>query len=146
MWDWSDRIRKVRRVAGLSQREMARLAGVRPSTWSAWEAGRNAPRDGEARRVAGALAGALAVSPQWLLGLPDQQLYALLPRMDSNHQPPDWRSDRGVRGEWRASSGFPDPPICDSDHNNCDSYRGSHCLTVPITSGSEVAIGDAACR
>ena len=98
VWDWADRIRKVRRVAGLTQADMARVAGVRAATWSAWESGRNIPVPDTAERVADRIAARFPVSADWLLGRqPDLQLSVLLPRMESNHQPPDCRPDAGHR-------------------------------------------------
>ena len=95
-WDWGDRMRKIRRsVAMLSQSEMAKLLGVKTPTYGAWEGGRNAPSLTLAYRVAKILEDAYPgrVSAGWVLGLDsiDAASEALLPRMDSNHQPCGWR-------------------------------------------------------
>lgn len=42
-WTFAERLRKGRRDARLSQSEMASLLGVKESTFSAWETGRNTP-------------------------------------------------------------------------------------------------------
>jgi len=42
-WSFAERLRKGRRDARLSQAEMASLIGVKESTYSAWETGRNTP-------------------------------------------------------------------------------------------------------
>lgn len=42
-WSQSGRLRKGRREAGLKQERIAELLGVRLSTYSAWETGRNTP-------------------------------------------------------------------------------------------------------
>ena len=115
-WSFGDKLRKVRRdIAGMSQTQMADLLAVNPATYSAWEGGRAKPQP----RVAEALAQRLEVrfagqvSAAWLLGYHPVTAYSqgsptylwligeepagqshdvgLLPRMDSNHQPPDSR-------------------------------------------------------
>lgn len=91
-WDWGDRMRKIRRtIANLSQAEMAELVGVKPPTYSAWEGGRSEPGYKLALQVAYRIAAAYPeqVSVAWVLGTDDSDP---LPWMDSNHQPPDWRS------------------------------------------------------
>jgi len=42
-WTFAERLRKGRRDARLSQTEMSALLGVKESTYSAWETGRNTP-------------------------------------------------------------------------------------------------------
>lgn len=40
---WGDNIRRQRKVAGMSQEELAAALGVKQSAVSRWEAGENAP-------------------------------------------------------------------------------------------------------
>ena len=99
-WDWADRLRKIRRsVAGMSQAQMAALVGVKPPTYSAWEGGRNQPSLRTAYTVAQIIEQTFPgkVSAGWVLGLDaiDAASESLLPRMDSNHQPCDWRPHNG---------------------------------------------------
>jgi transcriptional regulator with XRE-family HTH domain len=95
-WDFSDRLRKIRReVAGMTQEEMATELGTSQRAYAAWETGRTKPDDIVA--VAKRIAIRWRISPAWTLGIdetpppnpdgPDGGL--LLPRMDSNHQPCD---------------------------------------------------------
>jgi len=42
--DTSERIRKAREAAGISQAQLARMVGVSPSTPYRWEAGRSRPQ------------------------------------------------------------------------------------------------------
>lgn len=44
-WDFSDRIRKVRRTLGLTQEQMAVALEVGDKRYAAWESGRNTPDD-----------------------------------------------------------------------------------------------------
>ena len=93
-WDWADRLRKIRRsVACMSQAQMAALVGVKPPTYSAWEGGRNQPSLRTAYTVAQIIEQSFPgrVTAAWVLGF-DAGSEPLLPRMDSNHQPCDWRS------------------------------------------------------
>lgn len=94
-WDWGDRLRKIRRhVANVSQAEMARIVGVKTPTYGAWESGRNEPGYKLALQVARRLEAHFPgqVSAAWVLGQAiDLHEPASLPRMDSNHQPPDYR-------------------------------------------------------
>ena len=96
-WNWGDRMRKIRRsVAKLSQEDMASLLGVKTPTYGAWEGGRNEPTLKLAYKVAHILEDAYPgqVSAGWVLGLDTIDAeQALLPRMDSNHQPPGCRPD-----------------------------------------------------
>jgi DNA-binding XRE family transcriptional regulator len=108
-WTWGDRIRKVRReIARVSQGNMAQMIGVNTATLSSWEGNRATPH----RLVAEPLAQQIEemfpgrVTAAWLLGQEDNGPHPgrtadgnrepnyldlienLLPRMDSNHQPP----------------------------------------------------------
>ena len=49
------RVRGLRRRRGITQAEAARLAGVAPSTWGAWEEGRRLPRLSALPAIAAAL-------------------------------------------------------------------------------------------
>ena len=100
VWDWADRLRKIRRtVACVSQADMAALLGVKPATYSAWEGGRHEPpmrvAFDVARRLEQHFPGRITAA--WVLGLDseDSESRGLLPRMDSNHQPPDCRFHAG---------------------------------------------------
>lgn len=66
-WTLGDRLRKIRRDLGLDQHELAAELGVKPSTLSAWESGRNTPDDpvGIARR----LEEITSVPAAWTLGV-----------------------------------------------------------------------------
>lgn len=44
-WSLADRLRKIRRDRHLTQDEIAHQLGIKPTVWSAWEAGRNRPGD-----------------------------------------------------------------------------------------------------
>ena len=105
-FDWGDRLRKVRRtIAKLSQTDMATLVGTQQATYSKWENG-TVPAIPVAQRVSEILEREFPgeVSAVWLLMgyAPFQQVEAAerpwLPRMDSNHQPPDYWFDAGQSG------------------------------------------------
>ena len=90
-WTFGDRLRKIRRVVGVSQAEFAdRLSQGRQSL-AAWESGLNEPRNAVA--VAKRIELAYGVPATWTLGLdggpgPDGR-----PRQDSNLQPTGYRPD-----------------------------------------------------
>lgn len=44
-WTLADRLRKIRRDRHMTQDQMAHALGVKPVTWSSWEAGRTRPTD-----------------------------------------------------------------------------------------------------
>jgi transcriptional regulator with XRE-family HTH domain len=44
-WQLSDRLRKIRRDRQMTQEQIAQELGVKPVTWSSWEAGRTHPSD-----------------------------------------------------------------------------------------------------
>ena len=70
-FDFSDRIRKVRRdIAHLTQKQMAEELGVNQKAYEAWEAGRNKPDDivAIAKRIALRWRG---ISAAWVLGVDD---------------------------------------------------------------------------
>lgn len=94
-FDFSDRLRKVRRtVAKMTQTEMAAELNVTRARYEAWESGRNTPEDivAVAKRIEFRWRG--QVTAAWMLGVDDTPPSPPageqeLPRMDSNHQPPD---------------------------------------------------------
>jgi DNA-binding XRE family transcriptional regulator len=121
-WTWGDRIRKVRRdIAKVSQEGMAEVIGVNVATLSSWEGNRAQPYLRLAERIARRVEELFPdkVSAAWLLGqgaddpVPverpvqarasgeptyvDLTELAWLPRMDSNHQPPDCCPRAGQR-------------------------------------------------
>jgi transcriptional regulator with XRE-family HTH domain len=65
-----DRIRHIRRSAGLRQCDVARAVGVRRETVANWEAGRNEPR----KQNRDALMGALGVT--------EAEFYTYAPEVD----------------------------------------------------------------
>jgi transcriptional regulator with XRE-family HTH domain len=66
-WTFADRLRKVRREAGLSQAEFAAQIGVKDKAYGAWEIGANNPSDIVA--VAQRIELAFGVPAAWMLGL-----------------------------------------------------------------------------
>lgn len=69
-WTFGDRIRKVRRDAGLSQEAFANKIGRGDKAVAAWESGRNTPDD--IVTVAQRIQLALGVPATWVLGLDGQ--------------------------------------------------------------------------
>lgn len=73
-WDFSDRIRKVRRsIAGMTQAEFASELNVSQKAYAAWESGQNKPDDivAVAKRIAFRWRG--RVTPSWILGVDDSE-------------------------------------------------------------------------
>ncbi|MCG7610387.1 helix-turn-helix transcriptional regulator [Mycobacterium sp. CnD-18-1] len=73
-WDFSDRIRKVRRsVARMTQAEMATELGVKQKAYAAWESGQNKPDDivAVAKRIAFRWRGQVTAS--WVLGVEEDR-------------------------------------------------------------------------
>lgn len=68
-WTWADRVRKVRRDAGLSQAELADRLGVTRQAVGLWETGHYEPRD--IVRLAQLIEREFGVSAAWMLGLLD---------------------------------------------------------------------------
>lgn len=65
-WTFAERIRKVRRDRGLTQEEFAEsVLGLRLSTYSAWETGRNTP---DLAQLAPILEQRTGVPKEWFLG------------------------------------------------------------------------------
>lgn len=67
VWTLADRLRKIRRDRHLTQEEMARLLGIKPVTWAAWEADRNRPED--VVRLANMIEQQFGVPAAWTLGV-----------------------------------------------------------------------------
>jgi transcriptional regulator with XRE-family HTH domain len=71
-WTFAERIRKVRRDRGLTQEEFAEnVLGIRLSTYSAWETGRNTP---DLAQLAPVLERKTGVPRAWFLGWMDEAL------------------------------------------------------------------------
>ncbi len=66
-WTFGDRLRKVRRILGMSQEAFAKLLGATPQALGAWELDVNAPRNVVA--IAKRLEVAAGVPATWMLGL-----------------------------------------------------------------------------
>ncbi|NNH23409.1 helix-turn-helix domain-containing protein [Pseudokineococcus marinus] len=68
-WTLADRLRKIRQMAGMGQRDFSAQLEVPPSRYAQWEAGNNKPRDvvAVARRIE-LLTG---VPASWTLGVHD---------------------------------------------------------------------------
>lgn len=64
-WTFAERVRKARRDLGLGQKDFADRLGIRLSTYSAWETGRNTP---DLAEVAPALESVTGVPRTWFLG------------------------------------------------------------------------------
>jgi transcriptional regulator with XRE-family HTH domain len=86
-WDFADRLRKARRISGMSQEQFARALGIGGPRYSAWESGRNTPTD--FGLVCGAVSRLTGVSYEWLLGS-DGPHDDGLPHLDSNQEPFDY--------------------------------------------------------
>lgn len=69
-WTFGDRVRKVRRRAGLTQRAFAARLQVTPASVDAWEAERNKPRD--LQRMATRIELAFGLPRGWMLGYAEQ--------------------------------------------------------------------------
>jgi DNA-binding XRE family transcriptional regulator len=69
-WSLADRLRKIRRDSHLGQEEFAQVLGIKPTTYAAWEAGRNQPE--RVLELAGAIEEAFDVPAAWTLGLMDR--------------------------------------------------------------------------
>jgi DNA-binding XRE family transcriptional regulator len=89
-WTWADRIRKVRRELGLTQKQFAELIAVSPQAIGLWEAGNYEPR--QLVEVAKRIERQTGVSAAWMLGLQEGRSpdgTAERARRDSNSQPSD---------------------------------------------------------
>ena len=70
-WSFGDRLRKLRRAVGVSQGDFAATIGQTRDTLSAWEAGRNTPRQIVA--IAQRLELAYGVAAGWVLGIQEDE-------------------------------------------------------------------------
>lgn len=68
-WSIGDRLRKIRRVAKLTQGEFASRLDVKEPTYNAWETGRNIPSYDEALRIAKRIRLMCSIPEWWTLGL-----------------------------------------------------------------------------
>jgi DNA-binding XRE family transcriptional regulator len=69
-WTMADRLRKIRRDSKMSQEDFAHVLGIKPTTWAAWESGRNSPE--RVLELANLIEDRLDVPAAWLLGLLDR--------------------------------------------------------------------------
>jgi transcriptional regulator with XRE-family HTH domain len=67
----ADRLRKIRRDSKMSQEDFAHVLGIKPTTWAAWESGRNHPE--RVLELANLIEERLDVPAAWLLGLLDNR-------------------------------------------------------------------------
>jgi transcriptional regulator with XRE-family HTH domain len=67
-WTFAERLRKARRDLGWRQADMAERLGVKPSTYEAWETGRNKP---DVADVAEKLEGVTGITRLWFVGWTD---------------------------------------------------------------------------
>lgn len=70
-WTFAERLRKVRRDAGMNQTEFAEQLGVKRESLTAWETGRNEPRS--ITEVVERLERLTGVPRQWFLGWLDPE-------------------------------------------------------------------------
>lgn len=77
-WTFGDRLRKIRRAAGLSQLDIAEMVGTGPSSIANWETGASKCRDEVS--VAKALERTLGVPAAWTLGLEEGSGPPVTPR------------------------------------------------------------------
>lgn len=68
-WTLADRLRKIRRLTGMSQGEFARAINVPEPRYAAWETGRNQPHSGDLLAVAKRIELLTRVPAVWTLGL-----------------------------------------------------------------------------
>lgn len=69
-WSLADRLRKIRRDSHLSQEDFAHAIGVKPTTYAAWEIGRNQPD--RILELAALIEDTFDVPAAWTLGLLDR--------------------------------------------------------------------------
>lgn len=71
-WTWGDRLRKVRREAGLTQAGFAAAIEVKEKAYGAWEADANTPPFAKMREVATRIQLRFGVPRAWMLGVFDE--------------------------------------------------------------------------
>ncbi|WP_084508364.1 helix-turn-helix domain-containing protein [Nocardia pseudovaccinii] len=69
-WDFADRIRKVRTIAGMDQKAFAEALDVTAGSYAGWEAGRSKPRDPVS--IAKRMELLTSVPATWVLGLHEE--------------------------------------------------------------------------
>jgi len=69
-WTLADRLRKIRRDSHLTQDDFAHVLGIKPTTYAAWEAGRNEPE--RILELASRIEDTFDVPAAWILGLMDR--------------------------------------------------------------------------
>ena len=112
-WTFGDRVRKARRVLGISTDELARTLGVSKQAVSQWETGATTPRSVNA--IARRMTMAYGIPTEWLLG---------------QAMPPTTGSDPDGGGEWAHWGSNPEPT---------GSLSG---LVVPLTTTSRPMLLD----
>ncbi len=80
-WEFSDRIRKARQVAGMDQKSFAAQLDVNPGSLAGWESGRSKPRDMVV--VAKRIEMLTGIPAAWTLGV-----YEEAPRPDDPNEGP----------------------------------------------------------
>lgn len=70
-WSLADRLRKIRRDSHLSQEDFANQLGLKPTTYAAFETGRNVPR--RPIELAVKIEEAYDVPAAWTLGVMSEQ-------------------------------------------------------------------------
>ena len=68
-WTLGDRLRKVRRMGGLSQTEFAVELGTNQKTYASWEADNSAPRHQQLIAIAKRIELISGISASWVLGV-----------------------------------------------------------------------------
>ncbi|UBH06443.1 hypothetical protein K8P10_001954 [Leucobacter sp. Psy1] len=71
VWEFSDKIRKARDIAGFGQREFAEQVGLTASTLAAYETGRSTPRFKDAPGLAKRLQLLTGIPADWFLVVDD---------------------------------------------------------------------------
>ena len=66
-WDFGDRLRKIRKAAGITQTELADILGCGAKSLAAWEIGTNTPRN--IVSIAKRIEMAYGVPAAWTLGI-----------------------------------------------------------------------------
>lgn len=69
-WTLADRLRKIRRDSHMPQEDFAQVLGIKPTTYAAWEAGRNQPE--RVLELAQVIEDTFDVPAAWTLGLMDR--------------------------------------------------------------------------
>lgn len=97
-WTFGDRIRKIRRAAGMSQADMGHLAGVSAQSVATWETRGSSPRNVVA--IAKRLELATGIDAAWILGL--------------QQRTPHRREGAGSVERWALRGSNPEPMVSGS--------------------------------